>query len=141
MANENSVVLKDVELAWCYFNTTNNLSGKYQVDLVNLTPEHLSLLESLGLKARTRNDRPEKGNFIVCKSMRPMVPLDQSGDLISDPGSVGNGSRANVRLTYYVPKKKPVGAPDRSPSLQKIVITDLVVYGGADDSGDDDDLL
>lgn len=120
------VRLDNVELQWCCFNTTNDMSGKYQVDLVNLSPENVEKVESLGLVARFREDKPDKGRFIVPKSIHPIVPVRTDGSIIND--AVGNGSRASVLMTYYIPKRKPVGAPDRSPSMLKITVNDLIVY-------------
>ena len=120
------VRLDNVELQWACFNTTNDMSGKYQVDLVNLSPENVEKIESLGLVARFREDKPDKGRFIVPKSIHPIVPVRTDGSIIND--AVGNGSKASVLMTYYIPKRKPVGAPDRSPSMLKITVNDLIVY-------------
>jgi len=102
------------------------MSGKYQVDLVNLSPENVEKIESLGLVARFREDKPDKGRFIVPKSIHPIVPVRTDGSIIND--AVGNGSKASVLMTYYIPKRKPVGAPDRSTSMLKITVNDLIVY-------------
>ena len=123
----NTIVrLDNVELQWACFNATNDMSDKYQVDLVNLSPENVAKLESLGLVARFREDKPDKGRFIVPKSIHPIVPVRTDGSIIND--AVGNGSKASVLMTYYIPKRKPVGAPDRSPSMLKITVNDLIVY-------------
>ena len=123
----NTIVrLDNVELQWACFNATNDMSDKYQVDLVNLSPENVEKLESLGLVARFREDKPDKGRFIVPKSIHPIVPVRADGSIITD--AVGNGSRATVLMTYYIPKRKPVGAPERSPSLVKITVNELLVY-------------
>lgn len=120
------VRLDNVELQWCCFNATNEMSGKYQVDLVNLSPENVEKVESLGLVARSREDRPDKGRFLIPKSIHPIVPVRTDGSIIKE--AVGNGSRASILLTYYMPKRVPVGAPARSPSMLKITVTDLSVY-------------
>jgi hypothetical protein len=61
--------------------------------------------------------------------------LDKGGNPVK--ATVGNGTKADVLLTYYIPKRKPPGAPDRSPTILKLTITDLLEYVPAA-SGDGD---
>ena len=125
MANP-KVQLTDVTLMWAALDTKNTMSDKYKVDITNLSPENVEKLTALGLQAKTRADRPEKGAFFVCKSLFPIVALDKNKQPIK--ATVGNGTKANVIVSYYIPKRKPIGAPDRSPTLLELVITDLVEY-------------
>lgn len=120
------VTLKDVTLMWPFLTEKNEMSGKYQVDLCNLTPEHVKGLKTLGLTPRTRDDQPEKGTFITCKSIRPIKALTPDGNTIDV--KVGNGSIASLRLGSYqwtapVGNKKGI-----SPSIAKLVVTKLVEY-------------
>lgn len=130
------VKLENVTLMWASLDEKNTMSGKYQVDITNLSPDDCEKVASLGLKARTRDDKPEKGAFIVCRSTYPITALDKSGAPVK--AIVGNGTKAEVILSYYVPKRRAPGAPDRSPSLLKLVVTDLVTY--APTASQDDDL-
>jgi hypothetical protein len=125
MANP-KVQLTDVTLMWAALDTKNTMSEKYQVDITNLSPENVEKLAALGLQAKTRADKPEKGAFFVCKSLFPIVPLDTRKQPLK--AVVGNGTKANVIVSYYIPKRKPVGAPDRSPTLLELVITDLIEF-------------
>lgn len=120
------VKLENVTLMWANLDTQNSMSGRYQVDLTNLTPEHIEKVQSLGLVPKIRQDKPEKGAYIVCKSKFPIVPVDKSGAPIN--GAVGNGTKADVILSYYIPKKRPPGAPERSPSMLKLIITEMLEY-------------
>lgn len=120
------VLLKDVTLMWAALDNKNDMSGKYQVDLTNLSPDDCEKLQGLGLAIKTRADRPEKGAFITPKSLYPIVPLDKSNAPIK--ATVGNGTKADVLLSYYIPKRKPPGAPDRSPTILKLTVTDLIEY-------------
>lgn len=131
------VKLIDVTLMWASLDVINTMSQKFQVDLACLSPENVEKVASLGLKARTRADRPEKGAFITCKSTFPIVALDSSGAPLK--AKVGNGSKANVLLGYYVPKKKTPGGPDRCSTILKMVVTELVEFI-PDDLMDDGDL-
>ena len=127
MANANpKVQLKDVTLMWANLDTQNSMSGKYQVDLTNLSPDDCEKVKALGLTIKSRADRPEKGAFLTPKSTFPIVPLDKNGSPVK--GSVGNGTKADVLLSYYMLKKRPPGAADRSPTILKLVITDMVEY-------------
>ena len=120
------VLLDDVTLMWASLDTKNSMSEKYQVDLTNLSPENVERLHGLGLAVKTRPDKPEKGAFITPKSLFPIVALDKRKQPIK--ASVGNGTKANVLVSYYIPKRKPLGAPDRSPTILELVITELTEY-------------
>jgi hypothetical protein len=119
------VTLKDVTLMWPCLTEKNKMSGKYQVDLCNLTPEHIKELKTLGLNTRTKAEQPEKGSFITCKSARPIKALTPDGDTI--PSKVGNGSIASLRLGSY-PWTNPAGKNGISASIVKLVVTNLVEY-------------
>lgn len=131
------VKLEGVTLMWANLDVVNDMSQKFQVDLTNLSPENVEKIASLGLKVRTRADKPEKGAFITCKSTFPIVAIDRDSAPIKV--KVGNGSKANVLLGYYIPKKKPPGGPDRCPTILKLKVTDLVAFEN-DNSDDDGDL-
>jgi len=112
-------------IMWCFHNKPNEMSNKFQVDLCNLSDNAVKALESLGLEVRKREDKPEKGFYITCKSTVPMKVFDASGNDLSTV-SIGNGSTATAVVGAYEwswKNKKGV-----SPSLVKIIITDLKVY-------------
>jgi len=124
MANLEKPIKFEAEVQWAFFNKKSEMSGKYQVDLTNLSQGAVKALQDAGLEPRQREDKPEKGWFITAKSNYEIKPIDNSGAEITDP--VGNGSRAIALIKPYEwswKNKKGV-----SPSLVKIIITDLKVY-------------
>lgn len=119
-----TVKLVDVELQWACLNHTNDLSGKYQVDLVNLTEENQNKLLSLGpVRLRTRDDKPEKGTFITAKSIHPILSVDASGAPVT--AKVANGSRGNVVCSVFAFKRKSPDGQTHGLSIAKLIVTDL----------------
>jgi len=116
------------DIMWAYLNKPNELSGKYQVDLCNLSDKAAKALEEMGLEIKQKEG---KGNYITCKSTRPIVAFDDGGSAI-DGGILGNGSKAVALVGSYewaYQRKKGV-----SPALRKLVITELVQYNGVSEA-------
>ena len=135
MSNLEKPIKLEAEVQWAFFNKKSEMSGKFQVDLCNLSKEAVSALEQAGLNPRQRPDKPEKGWFLTAKSNYEIKPFDKSGKEITE--AVGNGSKCVAMIKPYEWKwqaKKGV-----SPSLVKITITDLVVYN-ADSATADEEL-
>ena len=78
------------EIMWAYLNKPNEMSGKYQVDLCNLSPKATEALEDMGLEVKTKEG---KGKYITCKSTRPITIYDDGGSIL-DGSLLGNGSKA-----------------------------------------------
>lgn len=121
---QQSVKLK-AELMWPSLNKVNEMSGKYQVDLCNLSEPAVKALEAMGLEVKRKDD---KGNFITCKSTRPIYAYDDGGAPI-DGGVVGNGSKAACIVSTYDYNFK--GKRGKGASLAKLVVTDLKEYVAA----------
>lgn len=115
------------DIMWAFLDTPNQLSGKYQVDLCNLSKEAIQSLESMGVNVRKKSEQPEKGFFITAKSVNyPIKTEDQQGNPIT--AKVGNGSRGIALLKpyeYTYQKKKGVGV-----GINKLIVTELVEYTG-----------
>jgi hypothetical protein len=113
------------DLMWAFLDTPNTLSGKYQVDLCNLSQEAVKKLQEIGVNVRTKAEQPEKGYFVTAKSVNyPIKAEDTEGNPIT--AKVGNGTKAVALLKpyeYTYQKKKGVAV-----GISKLVITDLVVY-------------
>ena len=113
------------EVMWAFLDKPNELSGKYQVDLCNLSKDAVKTLEEMGVNVRKKEDQPEKGSFITAKSSNyPIAALDLDGHPIT--AKVGNGSKAVALLApyeYTFKGKKGVGV-----GINKLVVTDLKVY-------------
>ena len=137
METTNRVKIK-ADVMWAYLDRQNEMSGKYQVDLCNLSTKAVEGLEEMGLSVRQKED---KGFFITCKSSNPIRAYDKDGDVI-DGVSIGNGSTAIALIgTYQWNFKNKEGI---SPSLKKLVIDELMMYEGSEDFNpvmDDVDVL
>ena len=129
------------EIQWAFFDKVNDMSGKFQCDLANLSTAAVEALESIGLVPRKREDKPEKGWFLTVKSNYAIQPFDKEGNEIKDV--VGNGSKAIALIKPYSWKWK--NKDGVSASLSKIIITDLIKYNpeGGDSAIEDldDDIL
>lgn len=131
------VKLKDVILMWAKLDKVDDMSGRFQVDLTNLTQDHVAAISGLGVEVRNNKDKPEKGFYITCKSSRPITALDKEGGILKQP--IGPGSKANVLLGAYDWTFK--GKKGRSPTIAKLIVTDLKPLELGDNDDDDDDLL
>jgi hypothetical protein len=128
-------------LEWAFLNKPNEMSGKYQVDLCNLSKNAVQALEEMGITVQYHEDKPNKGYYITCKSNIPIKAFDDTGLPLDAEIMIGNGSKATCVVGFYewtFKNKKGV-----SPSLGKMVVNELVVYNGGNvvvvdsDSSDD----
>ena len=131
--SDNVVKLK-ATVFWSFHQRVNEMSGKYMMDLGNLSDAAVEALEAIGVEVR---DSEDKGKFITCKSSKPIRVYDTDGDEINE--EIGNGSKAKAIIGVYDWKYK--NKSGKSPSIKKIVITDLVEYSGGSVNIDDDELL
>lgn len=122
---------------WADLEKPNDLSGKYQVDIANLSDGAVNALEELGLAVKSKDG---VGYYITCKSTRPIVAYDSKGDALTGV-SVGNGSEAIAAIGYYDWTFK--NKEGRSPALKTLKVTKLETYDP--DGGlaveDDDEVL
>jgi hypothetical protein len=134
--NTEAVKVK-AEIMWAFLNKPNEMSGKFQVDLCNLSDKAVGALEEMGIEVKTKEG---KGAYVTCKSTRPIAVYDDGGSLL-EGDILGNGSKAAAIITPYEWSFK--GKKGVSPSLRKMVITELVPYTGGGGGGafDEDDLL
>ena len=127
----------DVQLFWASVHTPNDMSGKYQVNLSNLTPAQIESLEDEGCSVRTKDNQPEMGTFITAKSSYPIKVVDTKGNLIND--LVGNGSVADVLFTTYSGKNK--FGSYAGISVKKIILKELVSYSEEETDEEVDEIL
>jgi hypothetical protein len=113
------------------------MSGKYQVDLCNLSDAACKALEEMGIEVKSNGDKPEQGKYITCKSSNPIKAFDNDGDEIDE--IVGNGSKAKALISSYEWKYKNKSGV--SPSLVKLVVTDLIVYAEGSGGMSDEEVL
>jgi len=115
------------------------MSGKFQLNLCNLSDAAVEALEDMGISVQTGEDKKaDMGKYITCKSEKAIRVFDTDNDEITE--AIGNGSKAKALVSFYswtYKNKKGV-----SPSLKKLVITDLVEYAAASGiNADDEDVL
>jgi hypothetical protein len=127
------------DIYWAQLNRKNEMSDAYQVNLCNLSDKAVAALEDMGISIQENAEKkPEMGKYITCKSQKPIKAYDSDGvEIIED---IGNASKAVCMIGAYswtYKNKKGV-----SPSLAKLVITDLVEYAnGGSISAEDEDVL
>ena len=119
-------------LFWASLQNKNEMSDKYQVDLGELSDKAVMALEGMGIDVKNKEGQ---GNYVTVKSANPIKVFDANGMPIDPNVKVGNGSKAKAALSFYDWTYKAKSG--RSPSLVKMIITDLIEYG---DSADIDDL-
>jgi hypothetical protein len=136
--NMNPAIKIKADILWAFTDKPNEMSGKYQIDLCNLSDRATKELEKLGIEVRSKEGQ---GHFITCKSNKPIRVYDDGGSIL-DGVVIGNGSKAVAAVSFYEWSFK--GKKGVSPALRKLVITDLVEYspdGGALVGMDEDDAL
>ena len=129
MSDAKPVTVK-ATVMWCNHNKLNEMSNKYQLELTNLSENAVKALEGIGLEVRKREDKPEKGFYITCKSVRQMDKIfDKTGASLIDV-AIGNGSTGTAVVgTYDWAFKNKTGL---SASLIKMTIDNLVAYDAED---------
>lgn len=116
---------------WSFHNKINSLAKRYTIDFCNLSPGAVKSLEGMGVKVLKRENKPEKGFYITCKSTEELKVFDTNGDSLSNT-PIGNGSTAIAVVGAYewtYENRKGI-----SPTLVSCVIEDLVSYS-ADSAG------
>lgn len=137
--SDNKRVKIKCDVFWAQLNKKNEMSDAYQVNLCNLSDAAVKALEDMGISVlENKEKKAEMGKYITCKSQKPIKAYDEDGQDIDSDVSIGNGSKAKAMITAYewtYKNKKGV-----SPSLSKLVITDLVEYA-TENLSDDEDVL
>ena len=130
-------------LFWPNLNVKNEMSGKYQVDLGLLDDDTVKRIEALGVSVRTdphkNEDYMDRKRFVTVKSANYPIKTYFANDIDeSDPGAVGNGSEARVKVSPYSWKfknKEGIGL-----GVVKVKITKLAKYEIKEDEDDGEDL-
>tara|TARA_R100001443_G_scaffold30604_1_gene44368 strand:+ start:3125 stop:3538 length:414 start_codon:yes stop_codon:yes gene_type:complete len=113
-------------IMWSFHNKINKMAKKYTVDLCNLSDAaEKSLKNNLGVTVNFKEDKKDKGKFIVCKSIKPINMVDAGGNSLSDI-SIGNGSKGVALVSFYDWDHQ--GQSGKSPTIVKMIVDDLVVY-------------
>lgn len=127
------------EVMWAFLDKPNELSGKYQVDLCNLSKDAVKALTDVGVNVRKKEDQPEKGFFVTAKSANyPIKTVGMDGNPLNGV-KVANGSKAVALLSpyeYTYQKKKGVAV-----GIDKLIITDLKIYESDVEVDETEDVL
>jgi hypothetical protein len=114
---------------WAFTDKPNEMSGKYQIDLCNISKAAKNAIEDMNCEVKLDPEKADKGLFVTCKSARPITVLFPDGEKVDRP--IGNGSKVVAVLgSYDWTFKNKKGT---SLSIKKLIVTDLVEYVGADD--------
>jgi hypothetical protein len=132
MSNENTVVKGTA--FWAQLDQINQYSGKYQVDISNLSAQAVEVLQERGINVKNKGD--DRGFFVTCKSKFPIEAADTSGESLQGV-KVGNGSGITAVISSYE-WTSPQGRKGVSPNLKKLVVTDLKIYEKGGDVGEVD---
>ena len=131
----NIAKIKDVTLFWASLSKENEMSGKYQVDLGDLSSKTVENLEAKGVTVHNKGD--DRGFFVTAKSSYPINTYDVEGATIRGD-AVGNGTKADVVVSFYDwTFKKTSGT---AVGVTKLIVTDLQEYSADADDIDLDDL-
>lgn len=132
--SQSETVLVNATVFYAFNDRVNQMSGKYQIDLGELSVPAQQALEDLGLDVKHKE---KQGPFITCKSKFPIRLYNTDGEEITAP--VGNGSKVVAKVGYYE-YKTPQGQTGRSPKLLTNKVTDLVIYEEGEGGALSDDL-
>ena len=117
------------------FNTKfNEENQKYEATVGMLSDAACEALKGLGIVIK---NKPDMGNYIVGKSKFLFEPVDTEGNPV-DISKIGNGTKVTALVGSY--RHKMSAKFGAAPSISKIIVTDLVVYGGGE-ADDDSDVL
>ena len=126
----NTVAVKG-QIFWANLFHKNDLSGKYQYDLGQLSDGACEALEMLGIEVKSKGD--DRAKFITIKSAFPFR-IEYEGAPLDETIAVGNGTECVVAVGTYEWNFK--GKTGVSPSQVKCQITKLEMYDSLDDDVD-----
>lgn len=137
---ENKPVKVAGQLFWANwmkeFNTKfNEDNNRYECTLGMLSDKACEALTAQGIIVKNKDTM---GNYIVGKSLIKEVlqPVDSENKEI-DIKRIGNGTKVTALVGSY--RHKMSSKFGAAPSISKIIVTELVEYGGAED--DDSETL
>ena len=97
-------ILQNVEAHWASVREVNDMSGAYEVEVHNLTPEQEKYITSFGqgkpmwTEVRTSAKYPEKGRHVKFKTAKPPKVIDGLKNELPLDVKVGNGSIVNIQF-------------------------------------------
>ena len=116
------------------FNTKfNEDNTKYECTIGMLSDKASEALKGLGIVIKNKDTQ---GNYIVGKSKFVYEVVDTEVNPIAIE-RIGNGTKVTALVGSY--RHKMSAKFGAAPSISKIIVTELVEYGGAED--DDSEIL
>lgn len=122
---------------WSNLHHVNEMSGKYQVDLTNLSDKAIEELAKDGITAvESKKAGDERGVYITCKSTYPILAYYDDGSEVPSNIQIGNGTLAVATIKPYEWNFK--GKTGVSPTIVRLIVTKLIEYGNEefDDEGE-----
>lgn len=115
------------DVYWAFLSEPNQMSGKYQVDLCNLSKEAVATLTDMGINVKRNENKPEQGYFITAKSAKyPIFAVDKDGNPIPESTKVANGSKAVALVKPYQYNFK--GKQGVAAGVSKLIVKELIEY-------------
>jgi|TARA_Y100000034_G_scaffold133239_1_gene198195 hypothetical protein len=134
-------------LYWPFLERQNPMkAGKWSVDLGQLDKAAVKTLKELGLTGNIKEDdeakaekegKPYRGKFISLKTGYPPKVFDQQRNDV-DADSIGNGTKANVRVTSYDYPAGPTWKAGVGAGFNAVQVTNLVEFVRSVDVSDFD---
>ena len=125
---DNNMVKISATVAFPSLTRLDAMSGKYGVQLANLSDAAAEKLEEMGLSVKFKDDSYGRGRFIECRSKYPIdnskfkTVLDDQG-LPMDPDDIGPGTKVEAVLKTY--DWKMGGRTGTSAHVVKLVVKEL----------------
>ena len=117
------------------FNTAfNSDNDRYECTIGNISDDDAAKLTGLGIKVKHKE---AMGNFIVAKSKYLFNPTDNNLKEV-DVKELGNGSKCVAVISSYTHRMS--AKHGNAPTIQKLMVTEVVTYN-PDESKEDDDAL
>lgn len=137
---ENNQVKIKATVSFPSLTRVDQMSGKYTIQLGNLSSAAVEKLEELGVNPKFKEDSYNRGQFIECKSKYPIdnskfrTVMDSEG-LPIDPESVGPGSKVEALLRTY--DWSMGGSSGVGTRVIKLIVTELAQAETLASEGDD----
>ena len=113
------------------FNSDND---RYECTIGNISDDDAAKLTGLGIKVKHKDSQ---GNYIVAKSKYLFNPTDDNMKEV-DVKDLGNGSKCIAVISAYTHKMS--AKYGNSPTIKKLLVTEVVTYTPEETTEEDDSL-
>lgn len=126
MSDKETEIIKGTAY-WAHVHSVSKESDKFQINIGNLDKPMIKILEDRGVSIRDRED--EQGKFITAKSTYAPKVIDSQKQQLASSVLIGNGSKVNVKVSFYDWKYK--GKSGIGCGLQAVQVVELVEFKSA----------